>query len=180
MDQTKLAQVAQIWGTHGVKGVLKVNPLTDDLDLLFELEEAWVWDGTDKTKPQLVEIDMVREVHAHWLFQFAGVDNIDEAQRFCKQGLWVPEDQLRDLEEDEFFLHQVVGSEAYGLDGEHLGKVVNYFENGSQLVFEVADVQGGSFMVPGVSELIKELEPENQRVVFDLVEGMRELNRKDS
>lgn len=179
MDQTKLAQVALIWGTHGVKGAVKVRAVTDDLDLLEDLQEAWVWDGSSDTVAQHVEISMVREVHAHWLFQFVGVEDLDQVQRLLKKSIWIPEDQLRPLEEDEFFLHQVVGSDAYDLEGDLIGKILNCFENGPQLVFEVADVRGGSFLVPGVSEIVKQVDSEQNRVILDLVDGMRDLNRKD-
>jgi len=174
----QLVQVAKAWGTHGLKGELKINPLTQDLGLLDEVGQVWLWNGSAATEPKPVQLAGLRPVQGHWLISFEGLQDINLVEPYKQMGVYVEPDALAPLGEDEFFIHDLLGSRVFDLDGQLLGQVRECFENGDQWVFEVDDVAGGTFLFPGVGEFLKEVDGPAKRVVVDLPPGMRELNKK--
>ena len=174
----QLVQVAKAWGTHGLKGELKINPLTQDLELLEEVEQLWLWNGSAQTEPMPVQLAGLRPVQGHWLICFEGLRDINLVEPYKQLGVYVEPEALAPLGDGEFFIHDLLDSQVFDLEGQLLGRVVECFENGDQWVFEVEDVEGGTFLFPGVGEFLKEVDGAAKRVVVDLPPGMRELNKK--
>ncbi|MDT8445549.1 MAG: ribosome maturation factor RimM [bacterium] len=176
----RMTQIGEIWGTHGIKGELKANPLTDDLELFEGLEQVWLWNGRDQSEAFEAQVEQIRPVKGHWLFRFLEIHDLNQAEGYKGMGIWVPDDWLKPLEEDEFFVHDLIGTQAFNLEGEELGEVVDFIETAGQLLYKVADVLGGEFFFPAVGEVLQEIDVEAGRITLDLAPGMRELNRPES
>lgn len=78
-------------------------------------------------------------------------------------------------DDDIFYLEDLEGFEAY--DGEtHLGTVSDVDTSTMNVLIHIATPQGRSIIVPGVEELIDELDTDNKTVVFSLPQGLTDLN----
>lgn len=100
---------------------------------------------------------------------------MDTAKSLKGCGLYCKESLLRPLEEDEFYLNDLFDTEVYSTEGEYLGIVTDYFDNGEHGVCEVSDGDE-SFMFPTTQEILKDVVP-GEKVVIFLVPNLRDLNK---
>jgi 16S rRNA processing protein RimM len=172
MDLEGIIQVGLIINSHGLKGELKVLPQTDDPEIFLQLEELIRIEGDKRTFHSL---EGAREVKNHWLIKLEGISDIDAAKSLKGEALYTTEDQVRPLDEDEFYIHDLIEAKVYSTEGRFLGIICNYFDAGSQGVCEVKS-ESGAFLFPTSEEILKEIRP-NGEVVIQLIPELINLNR---
>jgi 16S rRNA processing protein RimM len=79
-------QVGKIVNTHGIKGEVKVVPLTDDPQRYDELK--WVYAGNDDTK-QILNIEGIKYFKNTVIIKFKEVPDMDGAVKLKDQYLYV-------------------------------------------------------------------------------------------
>ncbi|MDX2469195.1 MAG: ribosome maturation factor RimM [SAR324 cluster bacterium] len=163
--------IGNIFNVHGIKGELKVAPLSEDIDFLSSLKVVYLQFDGEFTA---VKVGKIRPHKSFWLLVLAGVADRNKAESLKGQELFVPDEMIKPLDDGEFFIHEVIGKEVYSTDDELLGTVEGYFENGEQMVFEVKGVY--DFMFPAVDEIL--ISVEDDRVIIKPVEGLLDLNQK--
>jgi len=100
----KMLKVGKIVNTHGIKGDLKVLPLTDYMERFEELD--WVYiDGNDER----FYIKNVRYMPAVVLLSFKGYEDINLVKRFKDKYLFIDENQRRDLPEGTYYIADIIG-----------------------------------------------------------------------
>ncbi len=148
-------------------------PQTDDPGIFLRLDELIRVEDSGKIFHTLQN---AREVKNHWLIKLEGISDIDEAKSLKGEALYTTEDQIRPLDEDEFFIHDLIDAEVFSTEGRHLGRIVNYFDAGTQGVCEV-ESESGSFLFPTSDEILKDVKPDG-KVVIQLIPELITLNRK--
>jgi len=172
MSAEGYTQIGTIINSHGIKGEVKVLPITEDLDLFLDLDELAIDDGESQ---RAFTVLRSRSVNNYWLIQFDEIQDMDAAKALKGAGVYVEDGCLRPLDEDEFFIHDLVGTKVYSTEDQYLGVVTGFFEAGNQGVFEVKD-DDGMFLFPASREVLKEIEP-GQKVIINLLPGLVDLNR---
>jgi 16S rRNA processing protein RimM len=104
------------------------------------------------------------------LVKFEGVDDRDTAEAL-RGGLYVSSSQLRSLESDEFWEHDLVGCEVIRVDGISVGHVSRIVPGAAQDLLEVA-TEHGPRLVPMVKEIVGSVDLDARRVVIDPPEGL--------
>ncbi len=148
-------------GAFGIKGQVKVNPLTDFIEDRFD-EDASLF-----LKGEQVEIEELSVHKSHLIIKFKGVNDRTQAEALQWQYLEAPEDERPELEEDEFMAEDLIGLEVYTIDGERLGNV-------SEILFYPANdlLVVGDHEIPIVKEFVKEIDLDSKRITVKLIEGM--------
>lgn len=164
--------IGTIVKSHGIRGEVKVMPITGDEALFLEQKQLIIDEGE---RQQLLTVVKSRPVQHYWLIQFDEVRDRDAAEAFRGAGVCVKDALLRPLDEDEYFIHDLIDAEVVSTDGQYLGVVTGYFEAGTQGVCEVTD-ETGMFLFPASKEVLREIDP-GRRVVINLLPGLQELNR---
>ncbi len=152
--------VGVVIGVHGVRGELKVRPLTGEAEQFESLRFAYF---DDETEPR--RIRSVRFHAGNVLLRLSGVTNPEDATLFRGMALRVPASQLRPLDDDEFFLYQIIGLEAWTETGERLGTVVDLMETGANdvLVIETPE-DGQQMLLPNQPDVVLEIDPSARKV----------------
>lgn len=179
VDPDSLVAVGVIRRSHGVRGESSVELLTDSADRFEELDRVYL---VDPGRERIIE-SSVRGVRAHQdraLVRLDGIDSPEDVARFRDWTIEVPEDEARQLEEDEYFLHDLVGLDVVDMDGRALGRVVEALEGVAQLLLRIETPVGDRFEVPFVDALCPEVDLEAKRLTVDLPDGLLELNREGS
>ena len=86
--------------------------------------------------------------------------------------LKVPETELLELEEDEFYIHQLIGCEVITDTGEVLGKITEVLQPGANDVWVVKGNKGKEIMLPFIDDCIKEVDVQNKKVICHLMDGL--------
>ncbi|WP_411218735.1 ribosome maturation factor RimM [Terribacillus saccharophilus] len=168
--------VGKVVNTHGVVGEVRVVRITD-FDERFEPGEELYWfqDENESGKPQKLIINTHRKHKTFDLLTFQGYTSINQVEQLKGGVLKVREDQLGDLEEDEFYYHEIIGCAVETVDGEVLGKVKEILSPGANDVWVVQRAKQKDLLVPYIEPVVKQIDVENKRVVIEPMEGLLDL-----
>lgn len=179
--------VGTIINTHGVRGEVKVSPSTSDvarfeylLRFFVDMSPAGAGKGDavapNKNTP-LKEffVESIRYHKNHVLLKLRGVDDMTAGEALKGREIWVPREDARELEEDEWFICDMLGMEVRE-DGVLLGKLVDVLETGSNDVYVTRDEAGHEILIPALKDIILTVDIEAGVMTVKLPEGLRDLN----
>lgn len=162
-------QVGVISSTHGVHGEVKVYPTTDDPRRFLKLKEVLL----DTSKGYLtLQVEKVRFFKQMVIVKFKGYDTIEAIQMYRNRGLYVPREQAVPLEEDEYYVADLLGMEVYLEDGEIFGKIRDVMQTAANDVYVIASVNHGEVLVPAIADCIKNVSVEDNKMVIRLLDGL--------
>lgn len=162
-------EVGQIVNTFGVKGFLKVKPFTDDVERFEELKNVYI---CVKNKLEEVEIEEVKYHKDMVLLKVKGIDDLNEAEKYKGCYLKIDRKHAKKLPKDTYFIADLIGLDVYSDVNEYLGKVDDIFRTGANDVYVVKDELGKQILLPGISDVIKDIDLENQKIVVHLLKGL--------
>ncbi|GAB4072469.1 ribosome maturation factor RimM [Barrientosiimonas marina] len=167
---TELFNAGQIVNTHGIKGEVKVQRITDfperfayGNELLVELEN-----GTKQT----FTIDGYRSHKGFDLLHFAGFDSINDVEPFKGLYLKVTGDQLTELEENAFYYHEIIGCAVYQTNGDYLGDIKEILAPGANDVWVIERASGQDALIPYIEDVVKQVDVSSRQVVIEPMEGL--------
>jgi 16S rRNA processing protein RimM len=120
-----------------------------------------------------------REVESVWqhgerlIFKFAGVDSITDAERFVGSEVRLPFAERPEPEPGEFYQSDLVGCEVVEASGNVLGRVTGWQDGGGPQLLIV----DGDLLIPFVRAICVRIDPAARKIVVDLPEGLKDLNR---
>ena len=161
--------------SHGVRGEASVEPWTDSADRFAELEEVTLV-SPDESSTREVRIESTRVHAGRALVKFAGVDTPEDVQTLQGWTVEIPEEEARELEEDEYFLHDLVGLTLFDGNGKERGVVKDVIEGGGGLLLVITRADGREFELPLAADLCTEIDLNAKRIVVALPEGLEDLD----
>ena len=162
-------EIGQIVNTFGIKGFVKVNPFVDDISRFDDLKKVYI------KKQKLIKELEVEEVKYHKnmvLVKFKGIDKVEEAENLRNSYLEVDRENAIELEEGEYFIADLLGLDVITDEEKTLGKLEDIFNTGSNDIYVVKDEAGKQILLPAISEVIKEINLEEKKIVVHLLEGL--------
>lgn len=170
-----LLQVGAILDTHGLRGEVKVFPTTDDPGRYDYLEDVILEDKSGKQITLVVE--KVRYFKNLVIVKFKDLDNINDVEQYKKCNLYVTRENAVELEEDEYFVADLIGLMAKTDEGEELGQIKDVLTTGANDVY-VIDTKEGELLVPAIHDCVQEVDLEAGVMTLHLLPGLRDLNKK--
>lgn len=160
---------------HGVRGEASIEPWTDSADRFEELEAVTLVSPDDALTREL-RVESVRAHGERALMKFAGIDTPEEVQTLHNWTVEIPADQARALDEDEYFLHDLLGLTLIDAEGRERGVVTDTYEGGGGILLHVKRADGKEFDVPFAADLCTEIDVAGRRMVVALPEGLDDLD----
>lgn len=137
--------VGQIINTHGLKGELKVYPLTDDLRRFRKLKTIYI-NGVEKNVVWCkLQSDKV-------ILKLDGIDTIEDAEKFKTKYIEVQRKDAVELSENEYFIADLIGCKVMDTNSIVLGKIVDVIKTGSNDVYWVKGKQ--EVLVPALKHIV--------------------------
>ncbi len=169
-----LVRIGHIFRPHGVHGELKVEPETDDSSLFERLETVYVGSFADRAVPHAVASVRYQESKRGLtiILKLDEVEGRDAAERLTKKFTFVPEEELPDLAEDEFFIHDLIGLDVVAEDGTVLGTVANILQMPAHDVYVVRRDGKPEAMIPAVDDFIIDIDLDGEQVVVRPIDGL--------
>lgn len=164
--------IAVLGKTRGNRGEVTAFPLSSKLERFEGLSEVFLFGSGER-----------REVESTWfhngtlIFKFQGVDSISEAELLSGAEVRVPASQRVPLDEGEFFQDDLIGCDV--LDrrtGESLGPVTAFDDGGGPGLLVVGKGDD-ALLIPFTRSICIEINPSARRIVVDLPQGLKDLNR---
>jgi 16S rRNA processing protein RimM len=102
--------------------------------------------------------------------KFEGVDARDDVAEL-RGALYVGSTELRQLDENEFWPHDLVGCEVVTVTGEAVGRVTEVVPGAAQDLLRV-ESRTGDRLIPMVKDMVADIDTDARRVVVDPPEGL--------
>lgn len=164
----QLLQVGVITSTHGLKGEVKVYPTTDDAARFRKLKSIFLETGKELLP---LEVERVKFFKQYVIVKFQGLDDISDVQKFIKKGLWVERKYAVALEENEYFIADLLGMRVETDDGKQ-GVLKDVLQTGANEVYVIEFEQLGEVLVPAIRSCILSVDVENMQMRVHLLEGL--------
>ncbi len=157
----------------GLKGELKIKPLTDNPERYRAGAKIWAEPGGREgasAAPVRLTVKAARESGRDIAVFFEEIDSIEDAEAMRGREFFVPESDVPPLPEGEYYHFQILGLPVFASRGRLLGKVSDIIEAGGRDVYVVKG-QGGEYLIPVTDEAIEKIDPGNGRITLRPMKG---------
>lgn len=162
-------QVGVITSTHGIKGEVKVFPTTDDARRFDTLEKVYLDTGR-KLLP--MEVENVKYFKQFVIVKFKGINNINDVEQYRQMPILVSREDAVDLEDDEYFIADIIGMKVVTEDGEELGVLEDVMETGANDVYVVSTKEHGEVLLPAIRDCILDVDLDEGIMKIHLMDGL--------
>ncbi len=171
-------KIGEIVSVHGVKGALKVLPLTDNPIRFCSLNEVDVvpkrkkGNGDMKTTYKVLSATPAGNVV---LLKLYGIDDRDKAEGLRGMYLEIPRDKAVKLPKDSYFIGDLIGCSVKEENGNVLGTLADVQATGANDIYEIKTANKKSIWLPAIKDVIKEVNVEKGEIIVSLLPGLREV-----
>ncbi len=167
-NETEWATIGKVVALFGVRGELKVRLLSDIPNRFAELDAVYA--DPDHTR---YHIQKVRPYKGEMIvLKLEGIDDANAAEPLRNQDLQIPLSELAELPPDSYYQHDILGLRVFTLDRLELGKIVDILTTGSNDVYVVKAPDGSQVLIPGIKDVIKEIDLIHHTMHIDPLPGL--------
>lgn len=164
--------LGKIVSKFSFKGEVLIKLDTDDPEAYTKMESVFV-DYNDNLVPFFIERS---SLHKSDLLRskFEDVDTEEDADDLMRCDLYLPLDQLPELEGDQFYFHEIKGFTAEDVNFGTIGIITGVNDSSYQALFEI-DHNGKQILIPVNDDFIKKVDKENKIITLDTPPGLIEI-----
>lgn len=162
-------EIGQIVNTSGLKGIVKVNPFTDDVSRFEEIKKVFIEKNKELTE---YEIEEVRFHKNQVLIKFKNIDSIEEAEKFRNCYIKISRKDARKLPEDTYFIVDLIDTNVYLENNEYVGKIIDVFSTGSNDVYVIKREENTDLLIPAIKDVVKKVDIKNKKIYVEIMKGL--------
>lgn len=168
----QMFNVGKIVNTHGLMGEIRVISQTDFADERFAPGNELFLFAKGSKKPEKLIIKTHRKHKNFDLLTFEGIVGINNVERMRDGMLKVPESQLGDLEENEYYFHEIIGCEVYTEEGDLLGTISEILTPGANDVWVVQTKGQKDKLIPYIADVVQSVNIKDKKITISVMEGL--------
>ena len=149
--------VGEIVNTHGIKGEVKVIPLTDDVNNFKKYGKVLVGEEWKNILGVKFQKDRV-------ILKLEGIETMDEAETYKKKYLRVLRADQPELDEDTFYLEDIVGCIVYDTNDKELGKVFEVIQTKNNDVYWIKSPK--ELLIPVLKDIVLDIDIEGKKIII--------------
>lgn len=165
-EEIEYFRIGVITEPHGIRGEVKVYPTTDDVNHLKKVEKVYL--GEEK---KLLHLRSVRPQNDRLIFSFAEITGRNDAEVLRKQELYVTRKDATPLEEDEYYVSDLIGLAVYE-DGTQIGEVKDVLPTGANDVYVIRRTDGRELLLPAIRQCVLSVDTKTGRMDVSVMEGL--------
>ena len=163
----KYLETGKIVGTHGIKGMTRVQVWADSEDFLSNFKVIYL----DSEGNKSLEISRVQPHGNIALVSFKGISTIEEAEKLRNSVIYIDRNDVS-LPEGRYFIDDLIGCSVTDADtGNLLGKISDISETGANDVWHITN-NGKEYLVPAIDEVIVSVNVEEKAAVLRPMKGI--------
>lgn len=155
--------VGQIVGAFGLRGEVKIEPLTN-IESRFKKGKKLYLEGFGE-----VQIEAVRTQKGRYIAKLSGLTSVEEAEAQQWRHVYVSEDDEPDLEEGEYLVDDLIGLKVKTIEGRELGEVDDVLQYPAHDILVV-----GPILIPAIPEFVELVDFDEEVITVRLIEGMED------
>ena len=139
--------LGQIVAPHGVRGDLRIMPLTSNTQLFMDMDYLLLPDDTVKEVTSIEEAEMLRGLKVS-----------------------VYREDMPELPEGRYYVGDLIGLPVLDEEGGQIGVFKDVLQTGSRDVYVIQPPEGKDILVANIPENIREIDLPNRRIIVRLPE----------
>ena len=147
----KYLRVGVISSSHGVRGEAKIFPTTDDVQRFKKLKTCILDTGREYKE---LHIESVKFFKQMVILKFKEITSIDELMPYKGKDLLVTRDQAVKLEENEYFICDLIGLRVVTDEGEDFGVLTDVMQTGANDVYCIRTEEHGEVLIPAILKFL--------------------------
>ncbi|KFF57006.1 MULTISPECIES: ribosome maturation factor RimM [Bacillus] len=164
--------VGKIVNTHGIKGEVRVISKTDFAEKRYKPGNTLYLFMDGRNEPVEVTVNTHRLHKQFHLLQFKERQSLNEVEELKNAIIKVPEEDLGELNEGEFYFHEIIGCEVFTEEGELIGKVKEILTPGANDVWVIERKGKKDALIPYIESVVKHIDVSEKKIEIDLMEGL--------
>lgn len=133
---SSIVVVGKLGRPYGVRGWQVLHSFTEPADNLFAYSPWYIQSSPNASWTPVASCDSKPHKEAY-VAQINGIDDRDEAQLLTGALIGVARDSIPDPQQDEYFWHDLIGSEVTNQQGDVLGQVAELMETGAHPILSI-------------------------------------------
>lgn len=169
-------QLGYVVAAHGLKGELKIKLDCDDPSYYKELESVFI-DMDGVPVPFFIE-SMSISHEGKSLVKFEESNSREDAENLRGRAIYLPENMLPELNDDQFYYHQIIGYTAFD-NQTPIGVIEDYYAETHTDILSV-NSNGKEILIPVIDEFLIEVNHKEKFLRFNLPDGLVALYTDDA
>ncbi|MBR2524548.1 MAG: 16S rRNA processing protein RimM [Clostridiales bacterium] len=172
MDE--LIIIGKICGVHGIRGEVKVYPLTDDAHRFLKLKDCFL-SQEDLKKPVTKKVEKARLDKDMVLVKFEDISDRTIAEGLRGQYISVTRENAAELPEGRYYIVDLIGLEVIDDERGPLGKISDCYETGANYIIEIKRKGKKALLIPYLNAICYNVDIEGGVFRVRLPEGLYEI-----
>lgn len=172
MKKEECFYLGKIVSKFSFKGEVLIKLDTDEPETYLEMESVFV-DYGNNLVPFFIERSSLHKSNLLRV-KFEEVDSEEDADDMMKCDLYLPLDQLPELDDDQFYFHEIVGYTVEDINYGNVGTLTAVNDNTSQVLFEI-DKDGKEVLIPMNDEFLEKVDKKAKVIYVKTPEGLIDL-----
>lgn len=156
--------IGKIVAPHGVRGDIRIMPLTDRPEQFLNLSYLLLEDGRQLT------VKAARFHKRMVLVSTKEITTMNDAELLRDKKILIRAEDLPPLEEGRFYVADLIGLPVFDEEGKQLGTFKDSITTGSNDVYIVAVPGGKDLLIPALKIYVREINLQEKRIVVKLPE----------
>lgn len=153
LDKLKVGLIVK---PQGIKGEVKIQPLTDDINRFKNLKEVIIDDKNYRVLKAVIGGGTI-------FLTISGISDRNTAETFRGKFLYVTRENAVPLEEGRYFIADIIGCELVNDKGEKLGQITDVTPNRVDVI-TVKKTDGKIMRFPFLNDLVVDVDIINQKM----------------
>ena len=166
--------IGKIGGAHGVRGEVRIIPLTDDVRRFSSLKHCLILDDKEKLKEER-DVKSVRFDDVRTLLKFDGIDTREEVAKYTNLFLAVKREDAVKLPKDRFFIADLIGLSVVDSELGELGKIKDIINTGANDIIICGRKGKNDLLIPYLKAIVSEVDLDNGVMHVTLPDGLYEI-----
>lgn len=160
-------ETGKITGTHGIRGMVRIQPWCDDIKFLSKVKNFYLDDkgSVALTKERIAPNGNV------FIAKFKEIDSVEEAVKLRERVIYIDRDELN-LQEGRYFIQDIIDCSVFDdATGELLGVISDVSQTGANDVWHILK-ESTEYLIPVIPDVVKKVDIENGKIFITPLKGI--------
>lgn len=169
ISKEELFRIGVIVQPHGVRGEVKVLPMTDDPGRIKKLKEIYLQDGNHfyPLHPEGVKFQK-----QFIIVKFTEFASMNDVERLRKLELFVTRKDTVKCQKDEYLIPDLIGLKVVDEEGNSVGELRDVLQTGANDVYFIQRDNGEELLLPAIKQCILDVSISKGQMKVHVLEGL--------
>ena len=160
-------ETGRIVGTHGVKGMVRIQPWSDSAEFLAQFSQFFL----DENGTRVLKAKSIQPHGNVLIAKFDEVDTIEQAEQLRNKIIYISRNDIS-LPEGRYFVDDLIGCTVFAADGDTLlGELSEVSETGANDVWHIKR-DGKEYLVPAIEQVIVSVDIDAGKIILNPMKGI--------